>query len=874
MAGHRNTSVQLWLPLLPAAVALLLLALVLLLVEQIVVKELERRAEQRVGQAADLYADQLSRSLARRAAELEMLADLPAKGIAPAVWRQQIDRLRKSSRAYVWIGATDDQGQVIAGSDGLLEGANIAQRPVFQEGSRGLWFGSLHPPVALTQPLRERQLPVPDDMADIAQPYLDGQGRRGVLAAHLNVEFFELQRQRALGPAEMQRGLQIEVIDGRGRPQFGVAPPIGPTGQAALLMAPPGAPQLLAGADGERLLLVRLPVHPTDSNLRTDWQVLAWQPLGLVLAPVRELQRTLLWAGGASALLLGALGFWLSRRIARPYSELLDAVADQLHPKLDAAPGAVLRVINEQMRRLPPRGGASRGELALVQVLHDASRLQALLDHLPAPLYLVDMQFKVLYWNRAAERMFGWSAEEARGRHISELLRGDSLGEERAATRREIAHQPGPWLFDASMQHRDGHAVTGEWRLTKMFNPDGEAVGVLAQVRDLTAQREVERALREQAEVLGAVINSASDAVISVDQQGRITLFNPAAERIFGRTASDMLGQPLDPLLPAAHRGSHLQQMARFAESRATTRPMGFGRVKGQHADGSAIELEASISQVTVRGQKLLTAILRDVTDRVRAEHALARYQTELSELTQRLLQQEQTTTRELAQTLHDQLGQTLGAIRLSYDALAGMTRGRIEEPRALERARLVSQQIDQAILEVRQALVKLRPPLLESSGLVAALDNEIRQRAPEAAPVALGLVHEVPVAELRWPEEVEYAAFMVAREAVANALQHARASQVRVRVAGDAEHLRLDIGDDGIGLPDDVIQGRPGHLGIVGMRERALAIGARLQARARAEGGTLVTLSWTARPDSHFGQLDTDSQFAAVAFASPTDHE
>jgi PAS domain S-box-containing protein len=417
-----------------------------------------------------------------------------------------------------------------------------------------------------------------------------------------------------------------------------------------------------------------------------------------------------------------------------------------------------------------------------------------------------------------------------------------------------------PRSFEGHMLRRDGSEIWGQWQLTKLLGAQGEPVGVLAQVRDLTPERLGEQRLREQGEVLAAVINAASDAVISVDMGGRITLFNPAAARIFGRSAESMVGQPLDTLLPPAHRADHQGLMRRFAESSTTTRPMGFGRVKGLRADGAELELEASISQITVRGHKLLTAILRDVSERVRAEQALARYQVELSELTQRLLHQEQVTTRDLAQTLHDQLGQTLGAIRLSFDALGNMTREQIP-PRALERARIVGQQIDQAIAEVRQALVKLRPPLLESAGLLAALDNEIRQRAPEAEPVRLELMHDERAAGQRWPEDVEYAAFMVAREAIANALEHARCRQVRVRVQGNAERLRLDIGDDGIGLPPDAAQGRPGHLGMVGMRERALAIGARLQARARTDGGTLITLTWVARPDSGFGALEETGQ-------------
>lgn len=861
MAQHRGRSVRLWLPLLPAAAAVLLLALVIWLVERTVGDELERRAEQRVEQASAVYADQVSRVLARRAAELSLIAAMPALGMDLVALRQQLDNLKRSSPAYVWVGITDMEGNVVAGSDGMLEGRNIAQRPVFLEGSRGLWFGSLHPPRALVEPLRERQLPVPDELADIAMPYRDPQGQpAGVLAAHLDAAFFEGLRAGVVGPPATQRGLQIELGGAGGERLLGERAPVTPEQWSALMAAAPGMPHIVDSTAGDTLLMVRTAVVPADSPLRTDWHVVAWQPLALALAPVRDVQRSILWAGGITALLLGLAGFWLSRRLARPYSEVLDAVAERLDAQRDTAPGAVLRVIAEQMRRLPARGGGSRSEQLLAQVLLDASRLQAVLDHLPAPVYLVDMGYRVLYWNRAAETMFGWGAAEVEGRHVDEIFQDKVPDGVRQALRREMALDNNPRSFEGHMLRRDGSDVWGEWRLSKLLGTDGEPVGVLAQVRDLTAERVGEQRLREQGEVLSAVINAASDAVIGVDMGGRITLFNPAASRIFGHSAERMVGQPLDALLPPGHREAHLGLMQRFAESSTTTRRMGFGRVKGVRADGTELELEASISQITVRGHKLLTAILRDVSERVRAEQALARYQVELSELTQRLLHQEQVTTRDLAQTLHDQLGQTLGAIRLSFDALGNLTRDQIP-PKALERARIVGQQIDQAIAEVRQALVRLRPPLLESAGLVAALDNEIRQRAPEADPVRIELVSDARTSEQRWSEDVEYAAFMVAREAIANALEHAHCRQVRVRVQGDAERLRLDIGDDGIGLPDDALHGRPGHLGMVGMRERALAIGARLQARSRSEGGALITLTWATRSDSSFGALEASSE-------------
>jgi len=154
---------------------------------------------------------------------------------------------------------------------------------------------------------------------------------------------------------------------------------------------------------------------------------------------------------------------------------------------------------------------------------------------------------------------------------------------------------------------------------------------------------------------------------------------------------------------------------------------------------------------------------------------------------------------------------------------------------------------IDRSMREVRSLLVDLRPPLLEEHGLAEALDNELRMRRSDAGLVVLRLQLGPGVAAQRWPGEVEYAAFMIAREAIANALLHAGADHIDCVLEGEAQRMYLRVVDDGNGLP--AVLHRPGHLGLVGIGERARAIGARFELYSTAGRGTTLDLRWQAEP-------------------------
>jgi PAS domain S-box-containing protein len=152
------------------------------------------------------------------------------------------------------------------------------------------------------------------------------------------------------------------------------------------------------------------------------------------------------------------------------------------------------------------------------------------------------------------------------------------------------------------------------------------------------ARKRAEAEVRENRARLAGIIESAMDGIITIDEDQRITLFNNAAEAMFGCSAAEALGQPIERFLPERFHDAHREHIGAFGEAEVTRRAMSkLGAIRGRHADGHEFPIEASISQVEAGGQKLFTVILRDITLREQAEEALHAALAEVSELKNQL---------------------------------------------------------------------------------------------------------------------------------------------------------------------------------------------------------------------------------------------
>jgi PAS domain S-box-containing protein len=430
------------------------------------------------------------------------------------------------------------------------------------------------------------------------------------------------------------------------------------------------------------------------------------------------------------------------------------------------------------------------------------------------------------------------------GQRLQALMHPDDLQQWKQVLRRHLTYGlPYEAVFRASA---DANADASEWRWFQTYgqavwDSRGHATYLAGTTFEITDRVRAEQALRVSEAHRQLLFEQLADGVLLADSGRRILYANKQMQLMLGYSHEELqLLDAGDIGFAPAHAGEPGKGSQPGAGS-ALVQPLQLTR-----KDGSPLFVEVNVRLMD--GQRML-AVVRDITARRAADQALETLRGELSLLAARLLTQERDTSRRLAQSLHDHVGQTLAVSRLHLDNCF-IRHAPAMSVELKAQGQLISSLLDQAVREVRQVLADLRPPLLDEIGLVAALENDIFQRVAASTTAGLGtdllLEADRAVMAMRWPAEVEYAAFMVAREAVSNAMLHAKATLIRVVLNGDAGHLRVDIIDDGQGMPLPMVRGRAGHLGIVGMRERCATIGASFSVALEPEG-TCISLDWTA---------------------------
>jgi PAS domain S-box-containing protein len=411
------------------------------------------------------------------------------------------------------------------------------------------------------------------------------------------------------------------------------------------------------------------------------------------------------------------------------------------------------------------------------------------------------------------------------------------------------------WVSTFRIVRPDGTLVWVQSRGRADRDADGNLTRLTGLDLDYSEQRRTEearQALRDEEHdrALRLLLETAAQGIVSVDAGGKILSANEAIENMFGWKRGELLGQPLERLLPSALRHAHAEHRGHYFAA-PHPRLMGGGlHLAGERKDGSTFPIEVSLNHVTTDSGGRAFAFVTDITERQRAAAALRErtaeleYRTmQLSRMASDLTLAEQNAREQIAKTLHDGLQQLLVIVSLNLQQQVKRdSEGGHTPSEALEQAK---HHLDEAIAAARSLNFELFPPVLQHSGLPVAL-TWLAHWTQTKYGLKVTVSADPHADSAR--KDVRTLIFESVRELLFNAVKHAKADRVALDVTLDAdERLCITVSDKGIGfdpasLNDRTKDGEVGW-GLFSIRERVTLLGGRLDIESAPGKGTRFRL-------------------------------
>jgi two-component system sensor kinase FixL len=267
---------------------------------------------------------------------------------------------------------------------------------------------------------------------------------------------------------------------------------------------------------------------------------------------------------------------------------------------------------------------AGQIESGAADVRGSGERLRSIIDSAVDGIIVIDQNGHIESFNPAAERLFGYPRSEVIGRNVSMLMPSPYHEEHDGYLSRYLTTGEAKIIGvgrEVTGRRRDGtvfplHLSVGEMTI----NAQRKFTGIL---HDLSDRVGLEQRLRTSEARWRSIIHSAVDGIVVIDAHGRVEAFNPAAERLFGYSEKELLGQNVNVLMPSPYHEEHDTYLARYLTT-GRAKIIGTGReVTGRRRDGTTFPLHLSVGELTVEGERKFTGILHDLTGRVRLEERL-----------------------------------------------------------------------------------------------------------------------------------------------------------------------------------------------------------------------------------------------------------
>jgi PAS domain S-box-containing protein len=434
--------------------------------------------------------------------------------------------------------------------------------------------------------------------------------------------------------------------------------------------------------------------------------------------------------------------------------------------------------------------------------------LDLLLDISPYGIIGLDPQGRVQIWNRGAEIMLGWRAEEVVGHPPpaeAKLQTAVTGSRETHLVRKDgveinVEIRTAPWPAMSAGTRAGTLAVLSDisgYRATEL-----EVARLKEKEREARAQAGAERRFRE-------LLEAAPDSIIEVDREGRIVILNRVTEKMFGYSREELLGQSVEILIPEELRAMHTEHRARYS-SHPTTRPMGTGLIlNGRRKDGTRFPVEISLSPVNSPDGSRVTAIIRDITERKQVEDRLRsiqeNYMRELESRNREIERADRLKTEFLASMSHE-LRTPLHTVIGFAELLAEESQGALNDKQkrfihhiqkdSLHLLELINDILDLSKIEAGR--LELRP---EAFDINAVLEDALSSIRPQLEAKSIALETSVIIDAALFADRLRF------KQIVYNLLSNAvkftpENGRVRIDAVENGDFAEIAVTDTGMGIP------------------------------------------------------------------------
>ncbi|HET6256027.1 MAG TPA: PAS domain S-box protein [Puia sp.] len=470
---------------------------------------------------------------------------------------------------------------------------------------------------------------------------------------------------------------------------------------------------------------------------------------------------------------------------------------------------------------------------------NDVIRSQArLMEDISDAIITTDPGFRIVNWNKATEKLFGYSLAEAQDHDMGELLRNPQEQSLRQAIR-ELLGENGYWHGEVTYYTKKRIPLNVIVSVSATRDEQNMMTGFVIVCRDITERlkaeqrlvkfnEELTRQVEEKTAEVRDVFERVTDAFMAYDRSGTVIYMNSRARQLMGRVGVTDNGQNIFGEFPVAVQSPFGQHFQHALETQ-----------QEQHFEMWSQVLSLWLETHMYPSPNGISQFFRDITEERVVREQLSQSHAEMRELASHLQDVREEERAEMAREIHDELGQQLTGLKMDmawveeeFEKLGLQP----QRERVIDALRL----LDHTIMTVRKIAPELRPGILDDLGLVAAVEwlaEEFEKRSGVQTTFRAGMPGR------RYPSQMSIGLFRICQEALTNVARHSGARHVGIFLGYDEDRIVLRVKDDGRGLPPQREEGRK-TLGLLGMKERALMMGGTLEVSSEAGKGLSLTVS------------------------------